>query len=263
MRVRPKVGPAIPPHSARPSRAPSRRGWARSRRSPRGEAERECAPQPRAARRGADWWAGSFCFPSSSFPKGRPPRAGALPARVCPGDPRLKGNRQSWRRRLVVRPLGGGGQQGEVWASGGRLGEVVGRGPVGGLLGWALLGFKKKQPPRGRDPPIWLGGATVQLGSGDSLTLLSSWLGTRLPCSQSQLRTPFLQEALLTSWPTTVTSSRASPPSPPSQPRVALSGCRWGPLDGSSWAPSSLQWPGHTLSPRLDGVVAASDHSWT
>ena len=87
-----------------------------------------------------------------------------------------------------------------------------------GLLGCALLGFKEKQPPRGRGPPIWLGGATVQLGSGDSLTLLSSWPGTRLPCSG-----PFLQEALLTSRPTTVSSSRASPLSPLPQPRVALS----------------------------------------
>lgn len=112
---------------------------------------------------------------------------------------------------------------------------------------WAghFWGSKRSSHLGGRDLRFWLGGATVQLGSGDSLTLLSSWLGTRLPCSQSQLRTPFLQEALLTSWPTTVTSSRASPPSPPSQPWVALSGCRWGPSDGSSWAPSSspVAWP--------------------
>ena len=69
---------------------------------------------------GADWWTGGFCFPSSSFPKGQPPGAGAQPAPVCPGDPRGKGNRQSWRRRLVVRPLDGGGQQGE--RSGSRVG---------------------------------------------------------------------------------------------------------------------------------------------
>ena len=136
-RVRPKVGPAMPPHSARPSRAPSRRGWARSRRSPGGEAERECAPQPRAAPRGTDWWAGGFCFPSSSFPKGRPPRAGAQPARMCPADPRAKGTAEL-EKALGCQTSGWRMAARRVWASGGCLGESGGQGPGGGRqASWA------------------------------------------------------------------------------------------------------------------------------
>lgn len=121
------------------------------------------------------------------------------------------------------------------------MGEVVGRGP-GGWPGLGTSGVQRSSHLGGRDPPDLAGWCPpCSWGLGTPLTLLSSWLGTRLPCSQSQLRTPFLQEALLTSWPTTVTSSRA--PSPLSA--LGGLGCRWGHLMAPSWAPSSPQWPGH------------------
>ena len=93
---------------------------------------------------------------SQLFLSYRPAAQGRCPA--CPGVSRgPPGEREQAELEKALGCQTSGWRRAagrEVWASGGHLGEVVGRVPAGGLLGWTLLGFKKKQPPRGRGPPI-------------------------------------------------------------------------------------------------------------